>query len=1092
MRINQLQVKNIASLKGKHHIDFDNITSHSSLFAITGATGSGKSTLLNCVSLALYSKVYKEGISSIDYVTIGEAEAEIELWFTQGTRQYKSHWKIRTAKANGDPLKTPQLSKVLYQIEDQQETAIETPIEQILKLNFNQFCKTSILNQGEFSRFLKSNFTERKEILAKFYEGEDLSLLNSKLREKMTLLKSEIDSLDNQIKGIEDSQKDIIVDEQELLQRKEKVDWLSEIKKDLFELANYLADTNKYLTQLSDTKIKTRSTNHKVSTIQQELNEIKERYSQLSEELSKSEAQLKQKRGPLQESISKEQSKKSLALKLEQNSDRLKRLQKKIDELKEDHYKLEKAKKQLEHQNTKALASFPQITKAPFETHYESYQKMKSSLEKTNQAEENLSEAQLKVKKLTEQLTKNKAEMLEAEDFLKKNQIEKIKSQLSPLEQTLTELTIFNDVFIKNHEKWLEHNKQLETLKETLKNEEVALQKLYEQESDLINQKKSLDEAVLTLNKEYSLTTCLHETIKAKHCVVCDQHLPDIEILQTKYETLKNQQQQNLEKDVSQNIQLTEEINKKINDQKIKLIALRDKNQTISVSQQQLNSETLLKWNKLDLPYSENILQKKNLDVIKAAIKNKVSQITELKNRIDQYHINDQKLSHLKKQQALDASHEQELKLKIKSWQQEQIEAKHERRKIMHSYGLKGDDNEGVILLKRISENAKDYYHTKTEVENHKQSLANSEATRKREEEIASQVKQEIAELKDDLAQIEKFIQENTSQGNPQSELKALEDSHSHLKIKFEEVDENKRNSSIKLAELQSMLNSYQEQTDNLNKQLALLGLKIKEYLNIILQNNNFTLEQNLLDCLQGFKAWDFEQLPTTEIFESSFKTFEKRRSEFTESFEKESKEYTELNILWLRLKDNLKKIESLSSIKKQKSEQLNQYENLNILIGKDEFRNYVLSIIENLLIDQTNQELNKLCDGRYRIIQTHKTNRTLSEFRIIDHFHGGHIRKVNSLSGGETFLVSLALALALAEMTRGQTQIDSLFIDEGFGTLDSESIEDAYNLLLDIQSSGKLIGIISHVRNLTNRIPVNINLLKGSDGLSSVEVHMN
>ena len=100
--------------------------------------------------------------------------------------------------------------------------------------------------------------------------------------------------------------------------------------------------------------------------------------------------------------------------------------------------------------------------------------------------------------------------------------------------------------------------------------------------------------------------------------------------------------------------------------------------------------------------------------------------------------------------------------------------------------------------------------------------------------------------------------------------------------------------------------------------------------------------------------------------------------------------------------------------------------------------------------------------------------------------------RKVSTLSGGETFLVSLAMALALAELTRGQTEIDSLFIDEGFGTLDSDSIDEVFELLEAIQHSGKQIGIISHVQNLTSRIGININLNKSSEGSSKVDILYN
>jgi exonuclease SbcC len=88
--------------------------------------------------------------------------------------------------------------------------------------------------------------------------------------------------------------------------------------------------------------------------------------------------------------------------------------------------------------------------------------------------------------------------------------------------------------------------------------------------------------------------------------------------------------------------------------------------------------------------------------------------------------------------------------------------------------------------------------------------------------------------------------------------------------------------------------------------------------------------------------------------------------------------------------------------------------------------------------------------------------------------------------------MVSLAMALGLAEMTRGQAEIDSLFIDEGFGTLDQESLEDVLDMLQQIQTRGLTVGIISHIKTLTNALPVNLVLNKRPDGTSSINYRNN
>jgi exonuclease SbcC len=161
-------------------------------------------------------------------------------------------------------------------------------------------------------------------------------------------------------------------------------------------------------------------------------------------------------------------------------------------------------------------------------------------------------------------------------------------------------------------------------------------------------------------------------------------------------------------------------------------------------------------------------------------------------------------------------------------------------------------------------------------------------------------------------------------------------------------------------------------------------------------------------------------------------------------------------------------------------------------VLGKDELRTFVLALVEEGLIQQTNEELQKLCQGRYEIIHQTKSMKMTPEFYILDKFREGGKRKISTLSGGETFMVSLAMALGLAEMTRGQAEIDSLFIDEGFGTLDQESLEDVLDMLQQIQTRGLTVGIISHIKTLTNALPINLVLNKRPDGTSSITYRNN
>lgn len=110
-------------------------------------------------------------------------------------------------------------------------------------------------------------------------------------------------------------------------------------------------------------------------------------------------------------------------------------------------------------------------------------------------------------------------------------------------------------------------------------------------------------------------------------------------------------------------------------------------------------------------------------------------------------------------------------------------------------------------------------------------------------------------------------------------------------------------------------------------------------------------------------------------------------------------------------------------------------------------------------------------------------------ELEIVDHYQAGVARPVRSLSGGESFLVSLALALGLSELASGRNSIESLFIDEGFGTLDADTLETAMAALENLQAAGKTIGVISHVPAMQERIAAQIRIAKASGGCSTVAV---
>ncbi len=181
-----------------------------------------------------------------------------------------------------------------------------------------------------------------------------------------------------------------------------------------------------------------------------------------------------------------------------------------------------------------------------------------------------------------------------------------------------------------------------------------------------------------------------------------------------------------------------------------------------------------------------------------------------------------------------------------------------------------------------------------------------------------------------------------------------------------------------------------------------------------------------------------------------------------------------------LRRQQAAASLEALNSLR----DKLVHLDRLNHLIGSADgakFRRFAQSLTLDHLVYLANQHL-AILHRRYQLMR-HEEALSLA---VVDTWQANASRDTKTLSGGESFLVSLALALALSDLVSHKTSIDSLFLDEGFGTLDNETLESALDALDNLQSSGKTIGIISHIQALKERIPVQIRLTKqGGLGVS-------
>lgn len=168
-------------------------------------------------------------------------------------------------------------------------------------------------------------------------------------------------------------------------------------------------------------------------------------------------------------------------------------------------------------------------------------------------------------------------------------------------------------------------------------------------------------------------------------------------------------------------------------------------------------------------------------------------------------------------------------------------------------------------------------------------------------------------------------------------------------------------------------------------------------------------------------------------------------------------------------------------------------------LAGKEKImlETYVQMAFLDRILGRANQRLLLMTDGRYELLRRTNSDQNRSqsglELDVLDHFGGGS-RNVQTLSGGETFQASLSLALGLSDEIQASTSgiaLDTMFVDEGFGSLDEEALESAIAALSSLSEGNRLVGIISHVDQLKNRIDRQIMVTKSRDGGSKVEIRV-
>ena len=307
----------------------------------------------------------------------------------------------------------------------------------------------------------------------------------------------------------------------------------------------------------------------------------------------------------------------------------------------------------------------------------------------------------------------------------------------------------------------------------------------------------------------------------------------------------------------------------------------------------------------------------------------------------------------------------------------------------------------------------------------------------------------------------------------------------------------------------QNQLNNLTGQHNSLNNQLTSLQSRLKnaqEQLSNALTASAFADESAFTAALlddasaqrlrQQQQQLESQRQQAVVLYQQASKALSEHQALQPENLNDQPETLSEqIDILRLQVRDNAQQqgqarqqLDSDQQRRQQQQSLLQQIADgeqqaddwgyLNQMIGSrdgDKFRKFAQGLTLDHLVWLANNQLTRL-HGRYLL---QRKSQEALELQVIDTWQADAQRDTRTLSGGESFLVSLALALALSDLVSHKTRIESLFLDEGFGTLDAETLDTALDALDALNASGKTIGVISHVDAMKERIPVQIKVRK-------------
>ncbi|TFH73585.1 chromosome segregation protein SMC [Gammaproteobacteria bacterium LSUCC0112] len=1084
MRILGLRFKNINSLAGEWQVDFTRPEyTADGIFAITGPTGAGKTTLLDVICLALYGRtprLDRVNKSGNDVMTRQTGECWAEVTFSTQTGRYRCYWsQHRARKKAGAELQTPrhEISDAHSgQIIDNQIRTVEKRIEEITGMDFQRFTQSMMLAQGGFAAFLKASADERAPILEQITGTAIYSDISIKVHERHAFERTQLQLLQSELSGMQ-----LLTPEQETALRAEEHTQSQALlpeKEQLAKLKEHLA----WQRQCQDLQQKLLTLKQQQEHWQQQHNAFADQREQLHKanralELSGHYSALttlrQQQQADLQKELSAAHAEPGLQeqrLSLESKYNHAQAAHQQTDQkliqmrpvFRQVHVldsSLSQQRTQLDRLNADVCKLEGDLYAAQQQTNV-----LQAAVDKESQALALLSE-------VGETSYDDMLKRLNADVQRKQALLDKKQSELDALtegkspnlwRETIDQLS----QTLAKTDALLQRYSERNTLLESLQSQhhqrtqaETELAELTQKQQQLQQLFGARDALVAALQKEVSLLHTIKnleslrvQLVDGQPCQLCGSlqhpyasHAPDADVdaLNTQLRealSLLNESRDQLQHANNRTLQHQEKI-KHITGQCLDTLETINALELTLLTQTEalrLGADVTLAQHR-DMLLAEQDAIKKTLLNIDAAQQDLTALDKAARAAHESVVVITQRITTLSHTQTRLHDSQQQLE-KIKQ-QKSATLAERERQQqtlnelISQRQGLLGDNDADQHEAQLEAELARANGTLQTALAQYQLAEKRLDDNRQLRLTLAQQLIERAQQISADETAFNSLLN-NKSFNNEADYLAAVLPDQVRQDLQ-QQAEQLARQGS----ELQALINQYTHELDDL-LQAALTDQTHAQLLHAIDEQDKRVSQ--LQEALGGIRR----DLSNNEL----------ARSKQQQQAEKIDNQKVEL-VRWAALHD---------------------------LIGSADgkkFRNFAQGLTFEMMISHANQQLTKMTD-RYQLIRDPEQPLDLN---VIDYYQAGDIRSTKNLSGGESFIVSLALALGLSCMASRNVRVDSLFLDEGFGTLDEDALDTALETLGSLQQEGKLIGVISHIPALKERISTQIRVSPGTGGRSTL-----